>query len=93
MLGYVLNRVYWGKCYGYEAVKAVVFGFAQGIRCFKARYYPDNDRSHRLLVRLGFTDQGLLLHEAIVPNRSADVYQDIRVCSLSKEDFYAATRK
>ncbi len=62
-LGYVFNPDFWGKSYAYEAAKAVnddVF-CNRGAHRIVAMCNPLNERSWRLLERLGMRREGHLL--------------------------------
>ena len=54
-LGYLLNRAYWGYGYATEACAAVLErAFLEGTHRVYAECDPENERSWRLLERLGF---------------------------------------
>lgn len=54
-LGYLLNRAYWGRGYATEACTAAVEkAFADGAHRVYAECDPGNEKSWRLLERLGF---------------------------------------
>lgn len=58
-LGYWLVRSAWGQGIVTEAGKAVVdHFFAQGGTIMTSGYFCDNDRSRRVLEKLGFSDAG-----------------------------------
>jgi len=60
-VGFVLARAAWGQGYAYEAMRAVVdHAAALGIRRLWARTHAGNDRSQRLLEKLGFESEGFL---------------------------------
>lgn len=54
-LGYVFHRNYWGNGYAEESCRALMKqAFADGIHRIYAECDPDNERSWKLLERLGF---------------------------------------
>jgi [ribosomal protein S5]-alanine N-acetyltransferase len=61
-LGYVLGREHWRRGYAQEALRAVCsHAFTQlGVRRIEAEVNPANLASTALLLRLGFTKEGLL---------------------------------
>ena len=60
-VGFVLAVAAWGQGYGLEAMRAVVDHAAGlGIKRLWARAHAGNDRSERLLKRLGFEEEGYL---------------------------------
>lgn len=67
MIGYWLDESRWGKGYMTEAASAVIkHGFNElGLTLISANCYPHNERSQRVLKRLGFAYEGIL-HQAEV---------------------------
>jgi RimJ/RimL family protein N-acetyltransferase len=60
-VGFVLAGVAWGQGYGLEAMRAVVDHAASlGLKRLWARAHVGNERSERLLERLGFEAEGYL---------------------------------
>ncbi|MDP1631470.1 MAG: GNAT family N-acetyltransferase [Caulobacter sp.] len=60
-LGFVLGRDAWGHGYGHEAVHAVLSHAAtQGFKRVWARTQVGDNPSERLLLKLGFEDEGYL---------------------------------
>jgi ribosomal-protein-alanine N-acetyltransferase len=60
-VGFVLDNGAWGHGYGYEAMRAVVdHAAALGLKRLWARAHAGNQRSERLLERLGFEEEGYL---------------------------------
>ena len=61
-IGFISARAYWGEGYMVEAMQAVVGYAAQGLRLKRlaARTHLGNQRSARLLERLGFAPEGVL---------------------------------
>ena len=87
MLGFVLNRGFWGSGYMTEAAQAVFeFGFDKmALELVTAYHYSFNARSKRVIEKLGFASEGILraaatLHDGTVTDRccysmSADEYK------------------
>jgi ribosomal-protein-alanine N-acetyltransferase len=60
-VGFVLAGAAWGQGYGLEAMRAVVDHAAGlGLKRLWARAHAGNERSERLLRRLGFEEEGYL---------------------------------
>ena len=60
-VGFVLTRDAWGKGLGLEAMRAVLDHAASlGLKRIWARAHAGNERSERLLQRLGFENEGYL---------------------------------
>jgi RimJ/RimL family protein N-acetyltransferase len=60
-VGFVLTAGAWGQGYGLEAMRAVVDHAASlGLKRLWARAHAGNERSERLLMRLGFEEEGYL---------------------------------
>ena len=60
-VGFVLARPAWGQGYGLEAMLAVLdHAAALGLKRLSARAHAGNERSERLLRRLGFEEEGYL---------------------------------
>lgn len=60
VLGYAVDRAYEGRGYMFEALRAAI-DFAFGdlrLHRIMANYRPENERSGRILGRLGFTREG-----------------------------------
>ncbi len=54
-LGFMIRRRHWGKGYAFEAASALVAeAWARGFTSLKARAHSGNERSIKLLSRLGF---------------------------------------
>jgi ribosomal-protein-alanine N-acetyltransferase len=59
--GFELANAAWGQGYGFEAMRAVVDHAAGlGLKRLWARSHAGNERSERLLKRLGFEEEGYL---------------------------------
>ena len=60
-VGFVLAPDAWGQGFGFEAMRAVVdHAGSLGLKRLWARAHAGNDRSERLLKRLGFEEEGYL---------------------------------
>ena len=60
-VGFVLTAGAWGQGYGLEAMRVVVDHAASlGLKRLWARAHAGNERSERLLMRLGFEEEGYL---------------------------------
>lgn len=60
-VGFILGKDSWGQGYAYEAMQAVMnFGATQGIQRLWARTHVGNDSSEKLLLKLGFEQEGYL---------------------------------
>jgi len=60
-VGFLLTHGAWGRGYGLEAMRAVVdHAAALGLKRLWARAHAGNQRSERLLQRLGFEEEGYL---------------------------------
>lgn len=70
MLGYWLDEACWGRGLMTEAARVVVgYGFSQlGLEMVTATCYPHNERSRRVLERLGFRFEGVI-HRAVQDHR------------------------
>lgn len=60
MLGYALREEFWGNGFAGEAAEAVIaYGFDKmKLDLISAYVYPENERSKRLLEKLGFAFEG-----------------------------------
>jgi RimJ/RimL family protein N-acetyltransferase len=73
-IGYILGSLAWGKGYMHEALSALLdYGFAElDLNRVEADTDPRNDRSTRLLERLGFSQEGLFRERCIVDGEVSD---------------------
>jgi len=87
--GYGICGDSWGHGYAYEAMLALLqFGFSElQLNRVEADIDPRNERSARLLRRLGFKQEGLLRERWIVQ----DEVSDSALFGLLRVDFIAAT--
>lgn len=73
-IGYDLHSAYWGRGLMAEALHAILaFGFTtMGLHSAEAQIDPDNERSRRVLSRLGFRQDGLLRENFYYAGRYLD---------------------
>lgn len=86
-IGYDLMRRFWGDGLMTEALQAIIeFGFQQmGLNRIEADVTVGNDRSARLLEKLGFCEEGLLRQRGHWKGR----YHDLHVYGLLRDDWNA----
>lgn len=86
MLGYALGESWWGQGYGTEAAAAVLrYAFGE-MDCplVSVYHFPSNQKSKRVIKKLGFVHEGELRMASVLPDGS--VVND--VCySLTREDY------
>jgi RimJ/RimL family protein N-acetyltransferase len=73
-IGYVLGRPHWGAGFMREALSSLLnFAFADlGLRRIEAQTDPLNAASNRVLLRLGFKQEGLLRERAVIQGQVKD---------------------
>lgn len=73
-LGYVLDRAHWGNGYMTEAVRTVAELALDDPDVYRVWAYVDvdNEESHHVLERAGFTEEGTLHRYAVHPNVSSE---------------------
>ena len=84
-IGYVLNRSYWGMGVAPEAVRAVLrFGFLElRLHRIEAHYMIGNDRSRRVMEKVGMTYEGTQRDSLFVKGR----YVSVGVCAVLENEF------
>lgn len=84
-IGYVLNPTYAGNGIATEAAKKILdFGFNfLKLHRIEARHMEGNDASHRVMEKLGMTEEGTF-RESYYVNGS---YKTVTVCSILKSDY------
>ncbi len=89
-VGYVLNPDFWGMGIAPEVVSKVLeFGFNElDLNRIEARYMVGNDRSRRVMEKVGMTFEGVNREAMHVKGR----YVSIGVCSILKSEFYRKNR-
>lgn len=96
-LGYVFNRSYQGKGYALESARAAVDHVIRdrGARRIIARCNPDNEKSWRLLERLGLNRERHLKHNAYFKTDSSGhpIWHDTYEYGISSLDWEAGRIK
>jgi ribosomal-protein-alanine N-acetyltransferase len=84
-IGYDLDQLWWGAGLMTEALHAMLlFGFEHmGLNRIEADVTVGNDRSARVLEKLGFREEGLLRQRGYW----RDQYHDLRFFGLLREDW------
>lgn len=84
-VGYVLNPAYWGYGIAPEAVLNVLrFGFVNlHLNRIEARYMVGNDRSRRVMEKVGMTFEGVARESMHVKGR----YVSVGTCSILRSEF------
>ncbi len=81
-IGYALAQAHWGKGYGFEAIQALIdYAFVVlGMRRLVAHVDVRNLASHHLLLKLGFTHEGVLREDSLMKGEltSANIYGLLR---------------
>ncbi len=87
--GYVLNPEYWGRGIAAEALGAVMkFGFMTlGLHRIECRYMKGNDRSRRVMEKVGMTFEGMMRDSILV----GDKYRTVGVCAILAEEYIKNT--
>ena len=90
-IGFLFSRAVWGKGYAQEAMIAVLrYGFAQlGFTSVRADVDPNNERSLKLLERVGFQRTGY----AERTFKIGEVWVDSVYLELDAEAFTASARR
>ena len=81
-VGYVLNRVYWGRGLAAEALRAMIsFGFARmGLNRIEARCIAENAASARVMEKAGMAYEGTLRQRELLKG----AYQDMKLYAILK---------
>ena len=84
-LGFVLGRAHWGKGLMHEALSALIaYAFeAYALRRLEAEVNPQNLPSNRLLLKLGFSHEGLLRKRWV----GKEAAYDTNIYGLLREDW------
>ena len=90
-VGYVLNPEYWGKGIAQEALCRVLnFGFEKlNLNRIEARYMEGNERSRKVMERVGMTYEGTLRQGMLVKGN----YIDVGICSILRSEWEANPNK
>lgn len=87
-MGYVLGENYWGQGFATEACREVLRYAFEELNCpvVSSMHFPVNQKSRRVLKKLGFTYEGTLRRTMKLYDGS---YADSLVYSLFKEEYEA----
>ena len=87
MISYELNTLYTGKGYMSEAIKEVLRYLFDDVKVdlVSARVFTPNEKSNRLLQKLGFTLEGTLKHAV---KAYKDIIYDDNLYCLTKDEYY-----
>ncbi len=90
-VGYVLNPAYWGKGIAPEALCSVMeFGFETlGLNRIEAHFMEENDRSRRVMEKVGMTFEGILREGMLVKGN----YVNVGICSILASEWREKYRK
>lgn len=91
-MGYVLGEDYWGQGYATEACREVLRYAFEELECevMSADHFPLNQKSRRLIKKLGFTPEGVLRHARQMPDGTVN---DLVCYSLLKSEYEAQKLK
>ncbi len=86
-VGYVLNPEYWGKGIAPEAVRRVLeFGFDDmGLHRIEAKFMEENERSRRVMEKVGMTFEGIHRDGMYVKGS----YVNVGVCAILEDEWRA----
>ena len=84
-IGYVLNPACWGRGLAPEAVRRILqFGFLElRLHRIEAHYIVGNDRSRRVMDKVGMVYEGILRDSIHKPGK----YVSVGVCSILAEEY------
>lgn len=87
-LGYVLGENYWGQGYATEACREVLrYAFGElGCEVVSVSHFPSNQKSRRVIKKLGFTLDGTLRYALRLPDETVT---DVMTYSLLKTEYNA----
>jgi ribosomal-protein-alanine N-acetyltransferase len=81
-IGYALGKTWWGQGYASEAIQALIdYAFVVlGLRRLTAHVDTRNQASHQLLLKLGFTHEGILREDSVMKGEltSGNIYGLLR---------------
>lgn len=85
-MGYVLSESHWGQGYATEAAREVLRYAFEELNCavVSAGHFPSNQKSKRVLKKLGFIQEGALRHARQMPDGSAS---DLVIYSLLQNEY------
>jgi [ribosomal protein S5]-alanine N-acetyltransferase len=86
-LGYWIGRDYWGKGYANEAMQLIMYFGFKNLKLNKiyAHVFGSNERSIKLLERLGFSQEGLLKEDVF--HAGVGRFMDAFSYSILKKEF------
>ena len=84
-IGYVLNPDWWGKGIAPEAARAALrFGFRElGLHRIEAHYMTGNDRSRRVMEKIGMRFEGVFRESMFVKGK----YVSIGICAILEGEY------
>ena len=84
-VGYVINPDYWGKGIATEALQSVLeFGFdTLGLHRIEARFFEENERSRRVMEKVGMRFEGVHREGMLVKGN----YINVGVCSILEQEW------
>lgn len=88
-LGYALSREWWGQGIMTEAVRAVTLATLEDYADFyrvSAFHYVNNPASGRVLLKAGFTYEGVLRSFKQHPNTASKRPDDVMIYSFTRQD-------
>lgn len=90
-IGYALKREYWGKGYMHETIDKIVrFGFNEmKLHSIEANVNPANERSKKVLVKIGFKKEAYFRENYLFNNK----FLDSIIYSLLEKDLTETIRK
>ena len=90
-VGYVLNPAYWGKGIAAEALSRVMeFGFDDmGLHRIEAKFIEENERSRRVMEKVGMTFEGVARDGMLVKGN----YVNVGVCAILESEWRATHPK
>jgi len=89
VIGYDINRQYWGNGYITEALKHIIkIAFDGKLGCdiinrIQADTIPGNIASEKVLLKLGFSEEGIRRQSAFWKNE----YHDLKCFSLLRDEY------
>ena len=90
-VGYVLNPEYWGKGIATEALTRVLrFAFEElKLNRVEARFMEDNDRSRRVMEKVGMTFEGVLREAMLIKGN----YANVGICSILRSEWLVLSKE
>lgn len=87
-LGYTLGEEYWGQGFATETCRALLHYAFEELNCpvVSVSHFPFNQKSRRVIKKLGFTYEGVMRHAHDLPDGSV---ADLVCYSLLKSEYEA----